>query len=57
MEHFRTLLTQQKEALQKDLDELTKEIEEHEAKADKLKERKSQANSQMRAIVKKLEKL
>lgn len=57
MEHFRILLTQQREALQKDLDELTKEIEEYEAKADALKGRKNQANSQMRAIVKKLEKL
>jgi len=57
MEHFKIMLSQQKEALQKDIDQLTKEIEEQELKTDELKEKKNQANSQMRSIVKKLEKL
>jgi peptidoglycan hydrolase CwlO-like protein len=57
MEHFRTLLTAQKGALSKDIDQLTKEIEEFEVIIDELKEKKNQANSQMRSIVKKLEKL
>lgn len=57
MEHFRQILAQQKEALSKDIDQLTKEIEEYEAKADELKEKKTVANSAMRSINKKLEKL
>ena len=57
MEHFRIMLTQQKEALQKDIDQLTKEIDEQELKTDELKEKKTAANSQMRSIVKKLEKI
>ena len=57
MEHFKAILTQQKEALEKDGDVLSKLIEELELKLDEKREKKNAVNAQLRSITKKLEKL
>jgi len=57
MEHFRIMLTQQKEALQKDVAENNKQIIELEESLDKVREANKMCNAQLRSITKKLEKL
>ena len=57
MEHFRILLTQQKEALQKDVAENNILIIDLEKRLDEVREENKRANSQLRSITKKLEKL
>jgi len=57
MEHFRILLTNQKEAVQKDKELLAKEILEAEEVLEKLRERNNEANKTLRYLTKKLEKL
>ena len=57
MEHFRILLTQQKEALQKDVAENNILIIDLEKRLDEVREENKRANSELRSITKKLEKL
>lgn len=57
MENFKSILEQQKEALTKDIDKLVGEIKEVELDLEKRKDAKSQAQSALRSIEKKLAKL
>ena len=57
MEHFRIILTQQKEALLTDSATLRSKIETLELEADALKESKKAVDSELRRITKKLEKI
>jgi len=57
MEHFRVLLGQQKEALQKDVAENNILIIDLEKRLDEVREENKRANSELRSITKKLEKL
>ena len=57
MEHFRVLLGQQKEALQKDVAENNSLIIALEEQLDKVREANKRCNSELRSINKKLEKL
>ncbi len=57
MEHFRVILTQQKEGLTKDIDLLSADILKAEEVLETLKGKKTDANSLLRQITKKLEKL
>ena len=57
MENFKALLTQQAEAIKKDIETYTKKIEELEGDLEFEKERKSKAFRELRYIEKKLQKL
>lgn len=57
MENFRIILTQQKAALLKDLEEYNAGILALEEQLEAVKDQKTKANSQLRSITKKLEKL
>jgi len=57
MEHFRVLLTQQKEAITKDVAENNVLIIDLEKRLDEVREQNKRANSELRSIIKKLEKI
>lgn len=57
MEHFRILLTQQRDALLNDKEVIKAQIIEKELELDKLHDEQREANSALRSIEKKLGKL
>lgn len=57
MENFKNILIQQKEALTKDAEILTKLIEDLELQLEEKRDRKNEVNAQLRSISKKLEKI
>lgn len=57
MENYRTILEQQREALQKDIEESILIIKQMEEETDKIKERKRLSFKELRYIEKKLSKL
>lgn len=57
MENFKAILAQQRDALKMDIAEMVTESMKKEVELDEIKTRKSQAQSALRSIEKKLEKL
>lgn len=57
MTNYKTLLTEQKEALQKDIYQLVESIKAEEEIIESLKDRKSLAQKELRSIEKKLAKI
>lgn len=57
MEHYRILLSQQREALSKDISEIEEQVKAKELELEALKEKKSAGNSALKSIEKKLAKI